>query len=123
MLRSAVVRQNALNPRSQFLQNPQPMLKGMATQSPTLHAIDRLADLGHLTEVLVPEHATGREVGPTFVHVQVGAADVGARDPYQDVGRSLDPRVRHVRHRDVPRPVVDDSSHSALLALMSVGGR
>ena len=34
-LRSAVVRQNALKPRSQFLQNPQPMLKGMATQSPT----------------------------------------------------------------------------------------
>jgi hypothetical protein len=42
-----------------------------------LHLVDPVAGLDDLAEVLVPEPAAGFEVGASFVHVQVGTADVG----------------------------------------------
>ena len=99
-----VVRQKPVSPRSQFLQKPQAMLKGRATQSPTFTRSTAVADLDHLAEVLVPEHTAGLEVGAALVHVQVRAADVRARDPHQHVGRLLDLRVRHVLDADLSGP-------------------
>src|SRR5690349_25057111 len=51
------------------------------------------------------------EVGAALVHVQVRAADIGAGDPDQDVGRFLDPGVRDIVHADLPRSVVHHRFH------------
>jgi hypothetical protein len=50
--------------------------------------VDREVD--YLAEVLVSEYSALFEIGSTLVHVQIGAADVGARDLHQPVGWSLD---------------------------------
>jgi len=89
---------------------------------PHPHPIDGIAHFGHLTQVLVPEHTALRKVGPALVHVQVGAADVGARDPHHHVGRLLDLRIRHVPYGHVARSVVDDCSHDNLLRLIALIG-
>src|SRR3712207_8117440 len=42
-----------------------------------LHLVDTVADLDHLAHVLVPEPATGLEVGPPLVHVRSEERRVG----------------------------------------------
>lgn len=73
-----------------------------------LHAIDGRSHLDHLAEVLVAEDTPSGEVGPTFVQVEVEAADVGAGDADQDVGRPLDLSARYLLDCDVAWPVVND---------------
>src|SRR3712207_2614279 len=77
--------------------------------------VDAVADLDHLTQVLVPEPAAGLEIGTALVHVQVGAADVRRGDPHQDVGGPLDLRVRYVLDADLPRALVDHCLHAGSL--------
>src|SRR5690606_26812268 len=45
------------------------------------------------------------------VHVQVGAADRGGGDPYDDVVRRLDPGILHLGHLDLVRLLVDHCLH------------
>jgi hypothetical protein len=61
-----------------------------------LDAVHGLADLDHLAHVLVAEDAARLHVGAAFVHVEVGAADVGAGDAHQRIGVAFDPGVGHV---------------------------
>ena len=46
-------------------------------------------------------------VGPAFVHVQVGATDVGARDLHQRIGGPLDFRVRDIFDDYVARTFIN----------------
>jgi len=103
--------QELVSPRLRFTHLPQAMLKGQADPVADRQALDVLADLDHLPEVLVPERAARLEVGPPLVHVQVRAADVRRGDPDDRVGRALDARIVDVGDGHVARPVVDDCLH------------
>src|SRR3984885_761435 len=78
-----------------------------------LDLLHRLADLDNPPEVLVPKRASLFEVGPPFIHVQVRATDVGARDLHQGVRGLLDPWVWNVADANVPWTVIDNSFHHA----------
>ena len=86
-------------------------VEGQADPVADLQALDVLADLGHLPEVLMPECAARLEAGPPLVHVEVRATDVGRGDPDEHIGRALDPRIVDLSDGHVARSVVDDCFH------------
>jgi len=57
------------------------------------------------------EHTARRHTGTALVHVEIGAADVGAGDLHQYVGAALDPRAGHLINRNTARPVVNECFH------------
>ena len=74
------------------------------------------ADLLHDAHRLVTEDvALAHERTERFVQVQVGATDVGRRDPYDRVRRLLDDRVRNRVDADVLRTVPGHCPHVLLL--------
>lgn len=60
------------------------------------------------------KNSTCLERRPAFVHVEVGATDVGSGDPHQNVGGLLDFSVRDILDRDVTWAVVHDGFHVEL---------
>jgi len=73
---------------------------------------------------LVPEDvAHAHEGAEHLVEVQVGAADRGARDPDDGVGRGLDPRVRHFPDLHVALPLPGQCLHLASSCRSEVVGR
>src|SRR5699024_7412650 len=68
-------------------------VEGQAHVVADLDPVHRLADLDHLALVFVSEDGARLEIGAAFVHVKVGATDVGAGDAYQHVGGFFYPGV------------------------------
>src|SRR3954454_21155410 len=91
------------------------MLNGSTTYSPTCTLSTPSPTSTTRPRFSCPNQRPVSKVGPSLVHVQVGAADVRRRDPHQDVGRPLDPRVRHILDTDLPRPLVDHCLHAVSL--------
>jgi hypothetical protein len=54
------------------------------------------------------KHATWFHVGPTLIHMQVGAAYVSGGDSHQNIGRLFNLCVSNIFfHLDVVRPLVN----------------
>ncbi len=76
-----------------------------------LHAVHSAANLDHLAEILVAEDASLFETRPSFVHVQVGAADVRRGEAHENVRGLLDLGIGNLVDADVARTLVNDSLH------------
>src|SRR3954454_3542366 len=87
------------------------MLNGSTTYSPTCTLSTPSPTSTTRPRFSCPNQRPVSKVGPSLVHVQVRAADVRRRDPHQDVGRPLDPRVRHVLDADLTRSLVHHCLH------------
>src|SRR5665811_969752 len=79
-----------------------------------LDPVHGFARLHNLAKILVAEHSAFLHVGPAFVHVQVGATDVGARDLHQHIGGPFDFRVRDFSHADIPWSIVNQCFHMVI---------
>jgi hypothetical protein len=79
-----------------------------------LDPVHGFAHLHDLAEILVAEDSAFLHVGPAFVHVQVGATDVGARDLHQHIGGPFDFRVRDFFHADIPWSIVNQCFHMVI---------
>jgi hypothetical protein len=62
----------------------------------------------------VAEDAALLEIGPSLVHVQVGAADVGAGDLDDGICRTFDLRIRHVLDSYLVGSSIDNCFHNLL---------
>lgn len=95
------------------------------------HPVSR-ADLRHVrpdllddAHRLVAQDVAGVQIRPEeFVQMQVGPADTGRGDPYDDVVRLLDPRIGDGFHPDIPLALPSKCAHDVLLLpVQIVGGR
>jgi hypothetical protein len=77
---SEQVRQKPVRPRSQLAQKPLHSF---------FHGVDGFADFYDFAKVFVAEDLSLFYVGAAFVHVEVGAADVGGGEFDDDVGLLL----------------------------------
>ena len=57
------------------------------------------------------DHLPGLEIGTAFVHMEVGPADVGARDAHQHVGRPFDLGIGDLFDANVARSPVNECFH------------
>jgi hypothetical protein len=55
------------------------------------------------------------DAGASFVHMQIGAADIRGGDLYQDIGGRLDAGIRHLLHADLAWSFIIDGFHWQLL--------
>lgn len=76
-----------------------------------LDGVDGFANLDDFSEVFVAENLSHFYVGAAFVHVEIGAADVGAGELDDDVGQSLEFRIGDGIDGDFFRAVIDKSFH------------
>src|ERR1039457_5548611 len=77
-----------------------------------LDPVHGFAHLHDLAEILVSEDSAFLHVGPAFVHVQIGATDVGARDLHQHIGGPFDFRVRDIFDDYVARTFINECFHA-----------
>ena len=85
----------------------------LAPEAGRERVLDAAADLHDFTHVLVADHAAGFQVRAAFIHMQIGAADIGGGDLDDRIGRLFDLRVGYLFDPNIAFSLPGDSFHAA----------
>jgi hypothetical protein len=78
-----------------------------------LDGIDRFPDLNDLTQILVPKDFALLDIGSSFIHMEIGTADIGGGESDNDIGQLLDLGIGNVVDRNFSGTVVHKCFHDA----------
>jgi hypothetical protein len=78
-----------------------------------LDGIDRLPNLNDLAKILVAKDFAFLDVRPAFVHMEIGAADIGGGESDNHIGQFLDLGIGNIVDRNFPGTVVHKCFHDA----------